>query len=197
MESPEISVVVLAAGASSRSLEPKQLLLYRGKPLLRHAVEVALGSRCRPVIVVLGSRALSISDILTDLTVRMVINDNWRSGISSSIRTGLRTAEDENDLDGILFMTADQPLVTSEILDYLCEIFREKRPPVVACEYKGTVGIPALFDCSLFGAFKDLQGDEGAKNIILQQRKRAIIVDCPEAGIDVDTEEDLIRLIES
>jgi len=54
---PSVALVVLAAGGSRRMGRPKQLLDYHGQPLLRHSVEQALGSVCRPVTVVLGSDA--------------------------------------------------------------------------------------------------------------------------------------------
>ena len=51
-----VGLVILAAGGSTRLGPPKQLVAYRGRSLLRHAAEVAAGSLCRPIVVVLGAQ---------------------------------------------------------------------------------------------------------------------------------------------
>ena len=48
-----IGIVILAAGASTRMGTPKQLLRYQERSLLRHTIEVAIASVCRPIVVVL------------------------------------------------------------------------------------------------------------------------------------------------
>jgi len=130
------------------------------------------------------------------LSVVVTVNDDWKEGIGSSIRAGLHAAKEaDENLEAVLFMTVDQPLVTSEVLDRLVDAYhREKHPPMAACAYEGTLGIPALFDRSLFSSLEDLKGDQGAKQIILHNRERAVVIDCPEAGFDIDTEEDLIHI---
>lgn len=195
MSPGSIPVILLAAGGSTRSKKPKQLLLYKGKPLLRHTVEIALESRCRPVHVVLGARARRLIRHVNGLSVVVTVNDDWKEGISSSIRAGLRAAlEADENLEGALFIALDQPLVTSEILDRLVEVYRETHPPIAVCAYEDTLGIPALFDRSLFSSLEDLKGDQGAKQIILHYQERAVVIDCPAAGFDIDSEEDLQRL---
>ncbi len=195
MSPGSIPVILLAAGGSTRSKKPKQLLVYNGRPLLRHAAEVALGSRCRPVHVILGARSRRLSRQLTGLPVVVTVNDDWKEGIGSSIRAGLRAAlETDKNLEGVLFITVDQPLVTSEILDRLVEVYRETHPPIAVCSYEDTLGIPALFARSLFSSLEGLKGDQGAKQIILHYQERVVVIDCQAAGFDIDSEEDLQRL---
>src|SRR5256885_392882 len=88
-----IVAIVLAAGASRRMGQAKQLLPYHGESLLRRAVTAALDSDCQEVIVVLGANAASFQPELTGTTAKLVINDDWKEGMSSSIRCGLATAE--------------------------------------------------------------------------------------------------------
>lgn len=197
MSRKRVAVVVLAAGDSTRLEKPKQLLEYRGKPLIRLATETAMGSVCRPVCIVLGAGARRFMWPIAALKTTIVINGDWEDGISSSIRAGLFAAlRKAEDLDAVLYMTVDQPLVTPKILDGLVEAYIDSGAPVVACSYDDTLGVPALFDRSLFDSLKGLEGDSGAKQIILQHREEALAVECPEAGADVDTEEDLLRLLE-
>ena len=190
---------MLAAGASRRSSGPKQQLLFRGKELLRHSVEVAAGSVCEPTCVVLGARADQFEKLIEDLPIVVTVNEDWESGMSSSIKAGLRKLEQLDDsLDAVLFTAIDQPLVTSKILDNLVELYVElysdEQTRIVACSYNGTVGIPALFDRSLFRVLESLEGDRGAKQVILENISDAVRIKCPEAGIDIDSEEDLARL---
>ncbi len=196
--SESIPVIVLAAGGSTRTKNPKQLFRFEEKTLLRRAVETALDSRCSPVHVVLGAEAERFASELTGLPVQVTVNREWEEGMGSSIRAGLRaaTARDAG-MDAAVFMTIDQPFVTPGILDGLVELFLDRRPPAVACAYDGTVGTPALFDTTLFESLRILEGDVGAKLIILQQADEAMTIDAPDVGIDIDTEEDLIRLQQS
>ena len=198
MMSESIPVIVLAAGGSTRTKSPKQLFRFEEKTLLRRAVETALDSRCAPVHVVLGAEAERFAQELTGLPVHVTVNRDWEEGIGSSIRNGLRAATvRDSDMKAAVFMTVDQPFVTPEILDGLVETFLVSDPPVVACAYDGTVGTPALFDVSLFETLRELEGDAGAKLIILQEGDEAVTIDAPDVGIDIDTEDDLHRLQQS
>src|SRR5215475_6610558 len=82
---PSVALLLLAAGGSTRMGRPKQLLEYRGRPLLRHSVEQALGSRCRPVVVVLGAEADACRAAIQDAPVDVMINHAWAEGMGSSI----------------------------------------------------------------------------------------------------------------
>jgi len=190
-----IPVIVLAAGGSTRTKSPKQLFRFEGTTLLRRAVETALDSDCAPVHVVLGAGAERFSHELIGLPVHVTVNREWEEGISSSIRAGLRAAANREDsIEAVVFMTVDQPFVTAEILNALRVDYLERNPPVVACAYDGTVGTPALLDAALFESVRALEGDTGAKLIILQQGEAARTIEASEAAIDIDTEEDLSRL---
>ncbi|MFC1500216.1 NTP transferase domain-containing protein [Candidatus Zixiibacteriota bacterium] len=196
--SESIPVIVLAAGGSTRTKSPKQLFRFEEETLLRRAVGTALDSRCAPVHVVLGSDAERFAPELTGLPVHVTVNREWEEGIGSSIRSGLRAATVRNaEMTAAVFMTVDQPFVTPGILDRLVGVFLDRRPPIVACAYDDTVGTPALFDLALFESLRSLEGDTGAKLIILQQGDAVVTIDAPEVGIDIDTEEDLRRLQQS
>src|SRR5687768_15776717 len=99
--------VVLAAGSSRRLGRPKQLLDFRGLPLIRHAAIVALGARCDETIVI-GS----FPEALAGLPVTMLENPDAAEGMSSSIRMAVRHADGAR----ILLTVCDQPLIGSEHL---------------------------------------------------------------------------------
>ena len=171
---------------------PKQLLDYGGKPLLRHAAQVALASVCSPVIAVIGCRPSEVRPALEGLPVLIVENERWAEGMGTSIHAGVAAAEREA-LDGLILALADQPLVTFEILDRLVLTHLETGQPIVASQYAGTVGVPVFFSREFFPRLLSLQPDQGCKGVILTHAGSAIRLDCPEAGMDIDTPTDYDR----
>ncbi len=179
-------IVVLAAGSSSRMGSPKQLLAYRGKPLLRHAVETALASACGPVIVVLGSNASTIAPSLYGLDVQIISNPLWEQGMGSSIHAGVRAAQGRA-LDAVILTVADQPLLTPDTYRRLAA----GANPIVTSEYSDTVGVPVLFTAAFFPHLLALAPDQGCKKLILSNPDATLRIPCPEAALDLDTPSDL------
>jgi molybdenum cofactor cytidylyltransferase len=192
-ENPEIGVIILAAGSSSRLQgEPKQLLEFKGKTLLRRACETVLQTKLSTVVV-LGKHHEKLRKEIEDLPLKIAFNENWESGISSSIKKGLSVFAGENP-DAVIFMLCDQPLVTTETLERLRDAFIESKKPIAACRYENTIGVPALFAREIYAELEDLRNDEGAKKIIVKDLNRTALVAAPEAAFDVDTLQDFKRL---
>lgn len=184
------ALILLAAGSSTRMGEPKQLLDYGGKPLLRHAVETALASQCSPVIVVLGANAARIAPALSGLDVTVVENQLWAEGMGTSIQSGLAEVATDSSVTGAILALADQPLVNATVLDGLIARHRESGMPIVAASYAGTVGVPVYFARSAFASLEALPPSQGCKGVILAYGESALRVPCPEAEWDVDTPAD-------
>ena len=188
----KIAAVILAAGGSTRLGSPKQLLEYRGRSLLRHAMETVLATRCRPVIVVLGAGAERLRDELAGLDVQAIENPEWRNGMGTSIRRGIGRLEAiAPDADGALLMLCDQPLVRPEMLESLVQVFQEKRGTChgVAATYGGTRGVPALFGREMFAGLRALPDETGAKSLLRQPGVEIAEVAMPAAATDIDTRE--------
>lgn len=194
---------MLAAGASSRMGEPKQLLPFEGETLLRRAVRVALETPYRPVIVVLGSHANSLLEEVAATDARIVINEAWAEGMSSSIRCGLGEMEAAapEELDAAILMLCDQPFVSDEILKRLANAYQSRQALLVASEYESKGerirGVPALFSRRLFPELMELRGAEGARHVVARHAMKASFIPVPEAAFDVDTPEDYRALKDS
>lgn len=197
-DTKEIRVIILAAGSSERMGKPKQLLHYNDKTLLRHAVDTVLAAAIGPVVVVTGALNEELLPELDQAPVNVIHNPEWRSGMASSIQTGLSALEHitVNQLQGVLIMLCDQPLITPEHLNKLANQFSLiPAQYMIATAYDGISGVPAIFGSAMFPHLKSLTGDHGARQLFTQHRDRLIAVSFEDAAIDVDTEEDYERLV--
>jgi molybdenum cofactor cytidylyltransferase len=185
-----IGIIILAAGASRRMGRPKQLLPINGQPLLLHAVDEALSTLVQEVIVVIGSNADTHIELLETYPVHIVINDQWKDGIGSSIKTGLKafTSKVPNP-DAVLFMVGDQPAITFEYLTKMIQAFDPSSPSTIASGYSDTVGVPALFPRNQFDTILSIDDAHGAK-VLLQNHSDLHVLHCPEGLMDIDTPED-------
>ena len=193
-----VALLLLAAGGSTRMGCPKQLLDYHGRPLLRHSVEQAVGSRCHPIIVVLGSDADACAAVLHGLppAVATAINEDWMQGMGSSIRVGLAAMQERApEARALVIALSDQPLITSAFLDRLVRVHLEQDASMVAASYDDQPGVPALFARSQFSRLAALDVHTGAKALLQGAGSELITIPAPHAAIDVDTPEDYARLL--
>jgi molybdenum cofactor cytidylyltransferase len=185
---------VLAAGGSRRLGVPKQLVRYRVRPLLLHAVRAARGALpCSRLIVVVGAEALRMKLVLrrSHCRARAVANPRWREGMGTSLRAGLaavpRTAK------AALLMLVDQPRVDAAAVKRLVDTWRRRPRVPAAARYDGRTGVPAVLPRRYWRALKSLRGDQGAR-ALLRGSERLTLVDMPEAALDIDTPRDLETL---
>jgi molybdenum cofactor cytidylyltransferase len=180
-------LIILAAGASTRLGQPKQNLKFRDKTLLQRMVEIAIASTCRPVIVVIGANADSILPVEN---CDVIYNANWEEGMASSIRIGMSEIIKNKAIDNVVIMLCDQPFVSTSLIDTIVQKQIETGKPIIACTYSNAVGVPALFNRSLFDELLLLKGNEGAKSIFKVYPNKIITVPFPEGSIDIDTMND-------
>jgi molybdenum cofactor cytidylyltransferase len=191
MNSSSVGLIILAAGASTRMGTPKQLLLYQGRSFVRHIAEVAIASVCQPIAVVLGANAKRIKPEITHLPVHVVENQQWAEGMSSSLRVGLKALLTvTQNLEAVAIALCDQPFVSSPMLDQIVEAYHFTGQAIIASEYAGTLGVPALFSHTLFSELLALKNTEGAKQIIRKHIQEVFSVPFPEGAIDIDTPKD-------
>ncbi|HTH53409.1 MAG TPA: nucleotidyltransferase family protein [Edaphobacter sp.] len=177
-----VAAVVLAAGASRRLGELKQLIHLNGETLLERAVRVATEAGCKPVIVVLGASAEIVRQRTALKDVVIVMNEAWTGGMGSSVCAGVHVLD--RAVDGCVIMTCDMPAVTAEHLRALMS-----GDEVMASSYGGRHGVPAYFPREMFASLMQLQGDAGARSLL----KEARTIELSGGELDIDTAEDLDR----
>lgn len=189
------ALVILAAGGSSRLGQPKQQLIFRGKTLLQRAIEAGLRSKCQRPLVILGAyHEKLLPEINTD-GIDVLINSNWKEGMSSSIKTGTDYLIKKNQADQVIFMLCDQPFVNENLLNQLISVQKETDKPIVACSYQEIMGVPVLFDRRFLPHLTKLQGREGAKKIIQQFPQEITPLPFSLGHLDIDTQEDYLALL--
>ena len=188
--------LILAAGESSRLGQPKQLIQFHGKSLVRRMVDAARKARCSPTVVVIGSDREEVERELKAESVVIVENKNWRLGMSTSIRAGVRRLiDDAPTLEAVVLLVCDQPFVDARTIARLITLREKTKRAIVASRYANTLGVPALFDRSCFQELAALDNATGAKTVILSNHERVAEFPFPEGRIDIDTLDDYEKLV--
>jgi molybdenum cofactor cytidylyltransferase len=190
----KIAGIILAAGAGSRFGRLKQVLEWRGEPLVRHVVRTALAAGLSPVVVVCGAESQTVRSALEGLDVVRVENDSWQQGQSSSVRAGLSALPDQ--AGGTLFLLADQPQIPVTLVRALVERHAQDLAPVVAPLIDGQRGNPVLFDRATFSDLLALRGDVGGRALFSRYPITWVPWHDPGLLLDVDRPEDYRRLLE-
>jgi len=194
MSGAEVAAVILAAGASRRLGQPKQLVEYEGETLLGRAMRLAQEAGFHPVVVVLGAEREAIRAAVAPGDAVFVDNDAWQEGIASSMRAGLRAIR-EHQPGGVLMMPCDQPRLSADHLRMLLSGFRaEGGSCIVASVYAGTRGVPALFPAAMFQQLNLLAGDVGARKVLVNPPVPVLEVAFPGGEVDIDSPGDLAGL---
>lgn len=192
----EYGIVILAAGNSSRLGQPKQLLHFQGKSLIRHIAEAAVETVGGNAVVVTGSNAEAIETELKGLPCKLAFNAEWQEGMSASIKTGINALQSYiQPVKGAVLAVSDQPFVSKEVFNTLIINSEETAKGIVACRYSDSLGTPAFFAASYFPALLQLTGAEGAKKLFKRYADDVSAYAFPQGSIDIDTREDYKRLI--
>ena len=191
---PPVSGIILAAGQSKRMGQVKQLLPFRGKPLISHIIYTALASELDEVIVVLGHGAEEIKTTADFGEARVVMNHDYEAGQSTSLQTGISEISDRSE--AALFILGDQPLVSAGVINRLIEEFERKKMGFLIPTFLGKRGNPVLVGRSFFPLLKSLTGDQGARALFKEYEDQVKEFDVGDGCIhmDIDTLDDYLRL---
>ncbi|WMI68801.1 nucleotidyltransferase family protein [Mangrovimonas sp. YM274] len=184
------AIIVLAAGEGSRMQQIKQLLPYKSTTLLEHALTTALSTQANHTLCVLGAHSPKILEHGLPNIVIPIENIHWKEGMGSSIAAALQYLNDElPTVNTVLFTLADQPLVTTAYLNLILKTSKERPTSIIATNYETSLGVPALFPKRYFEILKSLQGETGAKSILMAHQSQVIALTPNFENLDVDTPE--------
>jgi molybdenum cofactor cytidylyltransferase len=187
-----VAGIILAAGEARRFGRPKQVLEWDGETLAHRAARVALQAGLDPVVAVTGAHAELVEASLQGLTLRIAKNPNWQDGQSASLRAGLEAVPPE--AGAVIFLLADQPYVSTMLLQALVEMHACTLAPIVAPQIDGQRGNPVLFDRATFDDLRALSGDAGGRQLFARYPITWLPWHDASVLVDIDVVSDLARL---
>ncbi len=191
----KLSIILLAAGSSSRLGEPKQLLPFKQQVLVQERVSTiqnAFKGACE-VVVVTGAKRKEVKLALRGLDYLEAFNAHFSDGMSTSVKTGLQHVS--SNTDAAMFLLVDQPFISEKHLIEMEEKWQQMTKKVVAASYAGILGVPAIFPASYFDLLQALSGDQGARKVLMKLPANDVLpYHLPEASVDIDTLEDLKQI---
>jgi len=188
-----LSILLLAAGSSSRLGQPKQLLPFKGTTLVAERVKSIRSVADGELIVVTGAARKDVLHSMENLAFKEAFNASYYAGMSGSINIGIGALSPTTS--ACVIMLVDQPFISPTHLLEMAAKWEKNKDKIVAASYSGFHGVPVIFPRSYFPQLLSLQGDQGARKALVQLGPEEIVsYHLPEAGIDIDTVEDLKQL---
>ena len=171
-----ISAILLAAGQSKRMNGDNKLnKKYNKKYLINHIIGTLIKSKVDKIIVVLGFQSSKVRKItIKNKKINFVYNKNYKSGMASSIKTGLKRVSKKNI--GFLIVQADMPLISKNIINYICYAIKNNKKEIIAPTYKGKIGNPLGFKISIIKKLNKIRGDYGAKKMIQKNKIKLALI---------------------
>lgn len=185
-------ILVLAAGASRRLGQPKQLVKLGGRSALHITVTNAVAVARSSVTVVLGAHARDLTYLFERSAASWIINREWEEGMASSIRAGIAALPPA--CEAAMILLGDQVAVTADDLHRLISAWKGAEGSIAASQYSQTTAVPAIFPSFCFSELASLRGDQGARAVIARNADRVVRVPMPNAALDLDTPEQLDAL---
>ncbi len=161
-----IKGILLAAGQSKRlKNENKLIKIFKNKPLINHALNSVKNSKIKKIIIILGYQFKEVKKkIKKNKKIIFVHNKNYKYGMSSSIKSGLKKISKKDK--GFIILQSDMPFVKTSDINKIYNSIIRKKYLVHALKYKNRIGNPIGFDISILNKIKKIKGNIGAKYMV-------------------------------
>ena len=185
--------IILAAGSAQRMGEPKQLMVYRDKPILQHVIDAAEASQLEQVIVVTGTAADLVEESIRLTRAVAVRNPDPDRGNMSSLAVGAAAASDAN---GFVLLMGDQPDLPTSIIEQMIALWRNQEPWGAVTEYRDRVAHPFLLSPAALDEALAVGGTKLLWKFLAEDDTGRVVrlTTADAAPIDVNTPEDFQRL---
>jgi len=187
---PSISAVILAAGESTRMGKNKLLLPYGDKTIIEAIIQTIMQSEVKNIIIVVGSEKEKIREQISKYPVTIAENHDYRSGMLSSIKCGLRA--NPEDADAVMILLGDQPMINGLIIDQLTDTFRHTDKGIIIAVHKGKRGHPILINIKYKTDIEKLGSENSMHDFTRKFASDILEVETDKSDIlrDIDTPED-------
>ena len=184
-----IIAVILSAGESSRMGRPKALLPIDGVRFIERIVATLKSTRVDEIITVLGHNAEEMRQKVSDLPVKIVVNQDYKQGQLSSLIAAIRSiesGENHHRVDAILVHLVDHPYINVDLVNLMIDRFYETKQLIVVPRYRGRRGHPVIFSRALFAELLAAPLDQGAKTVVHAHRDQMLEIDTEDEGVTID-----------
>jgi molybdenum cofactor cytidylyltransferase len=179
-----VSAILLAAGESQRMGRPKQLLPFGSSTILGKTIDNLLSSRADEVIVVLGTRAGAMKQVIAGRQVKVVVNPDYRKGMSASLIAGLERVDSK--AQWVMVALADQPLIDKDTYNRLIEEALGCDMGIILPTYRSKRGNPVIFSIKYKDELLGLEGDLGGREILRKHPDDILEVAVGSEGVTID-----------
>ncbi len=177
-----IHCLLLSAGESSRFGQPKALAPFGRETVVEHLLKVLISSNVDGTTVVLGHGDDLIRPfILKHININVVYNKDHKFGQTSSFCAGLRSLN--NDVDAVLLLPVDYPLVKAKTINALIDCFRARGSRIVIPSFRGRKGHPPLFSLSLKPEFLALDNGQGINTVAHRHQESSVVLEVDDPGV--------------
>lgn len=185
--------VVLAAGLSRRMGVQKLLLPFGGKTVISYIVDQLLASTTGNVHVVAGHQSERISRELSGRQITIVNNPNYKSGMLSSVRCGLKSLPE--NCRAVMVVLGDQPSITTELIDQMLRAFAATDKTILVPLHKGEKGHPVLFSSHYRPEILTKYGQVGLRGLLHDHPSDIFELEVSSSSVlyDMDYPEDYRR----
>jgi molybdenum cofactor cytidylyltransferase len=187
--------IILAAGEGKRMGKVKLTLPLGNKQLIEWVLQAVKLAPLDKYFLVVRPEDKEMIKIGESWGAEIVLNPEYRSGMSSSIRKALDQISSEL-VEGIFILLGDQPLINPSIIFKMLKAFTPGKREIVVPFYKDKQGNPVLFDNYWKEELMKLSGDVGGRVLIKAHPERIKRVKIPDESIfiDIDREEDYQKI---
>jgi molybdenum cofactor cytidylyltransferase len=183
--------IILAAGEGKRMGKVKLTLPLGDKQLIEWVLQAVKLAPLDKYFLVVRPEDKEMIKIGESWGAEIVLNPEYRSGMSSSIRKALYQISSEV-VEGIFILLGDQPLINPSIIFKMLKAFTSGKREIVVPFYKDKQGNPVLFDNYWRDELLELSGDVGGRVLIKAHPERIKRVKVSDESIflDIDREKD-------
>lgn len=187
----KISCIIMASGVGRRFGGDKLMALFNGVPLMEYAIKNAQNPVFFKAAAITRSRAAA--RLCSALNMPYILHTYPLQ--SDTIRIGITEMYDS---DGCCFMSADQPLMSSDSILRLTTAFTQNPDKICRLCYGSADGNPVIFPRILYNELMHLPPDRGGNALIKKHPEQVIRVPVRNAYelFDIDTKDDLNKLIQ-
>jgi broad specificity phosphatase PhoE/CTP:molybdopterin cytidylyltransferase MocA len=184
---PDVNVIILAAGYSSRMGQMKALMEIGGNTLLQRNINLFQSLQRKSILVVTGHEHERVVDSIVTQGVIPVVNHHYKKGMFSSIQVGLQHVQQCKI--GCFLMPVDFPLVKKETLRLIMKVVAANPGKLVVPTFHGKKGHPLYIPSLYFQEILAHQGTNGLKEITEKHRTEFVKVPVEDEGVVLDMDD--------